>query len=688
LRSTLKFRNYFRSLPWDRAGANFVSKYIYNKIVKRGIPDSPFKNGFITSYISYALQLEEESLRGEKGRLNIKNFFTKKYLINLFFKNCYNFYHYVKITDNSTLELGERNILGLGINLISDRRGLFSYFINKDAWLFSSFIYENHLRYLFLNWLESNRNFLLKNPKEVVIWSNFRGEAYKKYVEGRDRPMNNYKSPPQPSQSPFFLQLDPRFFLTDKKKKKKIRWTRRREKKFLFIACRKRAKLYKKKKKRFNLAGLKIYNYEKKVPLSESRNFFGNFKYQDSAERHPLFYANYRAPSVQIDGTFLYAEHFLKRERFRNINRIIPFIPGDTEFSFLNNKVFLKLRRSISYNDVDVDDDILDIGRWKKENVWSYIFYRKVLWFYWRFLRKWQIYAREKLYFRESKKRVKVESPWQIPFKPWKIVDKNWYLKVWNDAWKGVVETGDPAERSIREKNVKKLRNFLPSIKRKIRLKLFTIKKFFFAIWKIFLIYIYKRIRKFFYYKRFITLRLSRSKIKIYANYLKWYFKYYIPYYLFHVSPIFGYIYYKMSIILLFSNYIVRTGITTALSYAKREIIYSFKKKAFRTKIQKVALDILKKSVIFYYKNSLLLKKFEIVNIFERGLFNFKRWRKIKKVNFLLRFFIKARIPSDTYEEYMVASKQYEKYWNAPLYARKKKHHKIVFKNANNNFKN
>jgi len=102
---------------------------------------------------------------------------------------------------------------------------------------------------------------------------------------------------------------------------------------------------------------------KKKVPLSDSRNFFGLFKYQDSAEKHPLFYANYTAPSVQIDGTFLYAEHFLKRERFRNTNRIIPFIPGDTEFSFLNNKTFLKLRRSISYNDVDIDDDVLDIGK-------------------------------------------------------------------------------------------------------------------------------------------------------------------------------------------------------------------------------------------------------------------------------------------------------------------------------------
>jgi hypothetical protein len=166
-------------------------------------------------------------------------------------------------------------------------------------------------------------------------------------------------------------------------------------------------------------------------------------------------------------------------------------------------------------------------------------------------------------------------------------------------------------------------------------------------------------------------LKISRNKIKIYINYLKWYFKYYIPYYLFHISPLFGYVYYKCSIFSLFLNHIIRTGIITALAYAKREIIYSFKKRTVRTRIERLSLKIFKESIVFYYKNSLLLKKFEIVNIFERTLFKFKRWRKIKKVNFLLRFFIKKKIESSIYEEYTAASREKDKYWNSSLHVRR-----------------
>lgn len=670
--SIFRFKNYYRSSPWDLVLRN-TTKYLNKRILKVGVPESPFKNSFIVKYTSFADVNSFENINYFNEKIEYK--FNMN--VDLVTKDCFNFYHHININNITSITIKTVNILNLfDIHFFKNNRfNLFRNIFYKGHWLATSFVYENYLRTLLLDWVELRRNFVMRHKWQIILWQNLTDRRIReRYLEGQDRPANNYKHPPMyPKMTPFYNILYPQEFLSDRKKKRKKRINYLKRSEFNIISPLSKAEIV--RKKRFNLSGFKFFDYEKaykNVAWSlRTQRAITYLKYSDSVINFPIFYMQRGAPGVQMDGTYVYVEHYFKRERWRKINETIPFIPGDPIFSFMNKKLFLSLFRAVAKNHVKIDKEISNIHTWKREGVWAYLFYRRLGRPKWRFNKSLIRYLRREIYFVEKKFIPRYPSEWQIQFRPWKILDKNWYKEMWNKSLKNVVDSAtDEKEKEIRKKNLIKLLNFWPNLKRAIRLRIFYVRRFLYYIWRFFWgRIIFRPLSLVYYITKYIRLRLRGNIVTILNKYLKWYLFRFMPYYLSHISFTFGLLYFKVSIFKYYIRYyfnvyfrkgwvLWRKTDITSLSHRQvrnfigawkvhkviikfftstfyhryRKLWQYFREPLFYHKQKRVIpitsdLNMFTKIKVFYYERVLNF----LLKMYYRRLFGKEKWNKVKE---------------------------------------------------------
>ena len=566
-----RFKNYIRYIAWDKC-RSYSNGFIHKKIKKWWIPDSSYKNGFIIKYRIYnkdkfdIKELEDESYR-------IKLLKKKKYnsTVDIYFKDCFNFYNYVKVPNVSNITIEEKiKKEGLPYLILRDKNWFFNYLFNWNKWFAASFIYENHYRTFLLKILEHSRAELLRDPAKILVWNTYR---YSQYKEERswltaERFLKYYNAPANRDTmgEPYlgYVTFQPRFYLADPKvpaKRDRVRKYRTR-------------RVSKWRENLWDLAGFQVVNFHDTIGRPNKWQFWFQFKYQDSIWRHPLAYVNFNAWYPEILMREGYAENFVRRALFRKMNSTIPYIPNGSSMGFAGKWSYYTLYWKLDHEYAYPDSYLVDMEKWPRSSFWCFYNYLNCARKWFRYIKDFpKIYSKYVYFYWNISKYTSEPSAFQINFQPWKIVDKKWYKEVWENSWKSAEDMAKTEEERIKiKKDIKRLRSFIPNIKRKIKYFFFRIKFFFFSKFiKPFYLFFIRWFRFCWYHMWIIIFVLLRNHLTIILSCVLWYFKDFIPYYLFHKFPVYGYLAYKISLFRLKKKLKKRTW--------RQRIIESFKKR-------------------------------------------------------------------------------------------------------------
>ena len=120
-------------------------------------------------YIKENLEAKEKEdeidLSKEKYCDQIQNY------VDIYFKDCFNFYNYIKIDNilDITIKKKVHKKARLPFTILKDSNNIVDYLLDNKKWLLASFVYENHYRTVMLRTLEYLREDLQRDPILITL---------------------------------------------------------------------------------------------------------------------------------------------------------------------------------------------------------------------------------------------------------------------------------------------------------------------------------------------------------------------------------------------------------------------------------------------------------------------------------------------------------------------------------------